>query len=170
MIDETLRRGGSVLIPVFAFGKTQELLLMLHELFDEGHLPYTPVHIGGLSTRMTTITDSFSDHPGRHHRGYKLLDEFPLFSTAGAGRKNTCKHCSNHQATVRRRLRRQHPVPDPGECPSCGRHTDKWVLDHCHHTDKFRGYICDSCNVAFGKFNDDPFTMQRSLNWLQSHG
>ena len=45
-----------------------------------------------------------------------------------------------------------------------------WVLDHDHKTDKFRGYICDSCNVAFGKFNDDPYTMQRSLNWLFSHG
>lgn len=86
VIDETLRRGGSVLIPVFAFGKTQELLLMLHELFDEGHLPYTPVHIGGLSTRMTTITDSFSDHPGRHHRGYKLLDEFPGLEILPRGR------------------------------------------------------------------------------------
>ena len=94
----------------------------------------------------------------------KFLDEFPLFSTKGAGRKNTCKSCSNHHATVRRRLRRQHPVPAPGECPSCGRHTVDWVLDHDHHTDRFRGYICDSCNVAFGKFNDDPYIMQRSLN------
>ena len=100
----------------------------------------------------------------------KLLKDFPLFSTKGAGRKNTCKHCSNHHATVRRRLRRQHPVPAPGDCPACGRHTANWVLDHDHKTDRFRGYICDSCNVAFGKFNDDPSTMQRSLIWLQSHG
>ena len=100
----------------------------------------------------------------------KFLDEFPLFSTQGAGRKNTCKHCSNKQATVRRRLRRNHPVPPAGDCPACGRHTTKWVLDHDHKTDKFRGYICDSCNVAFGKFDDDPATMHRSLTWLQSHG
>ena len=101
----------------------------------------------------------------------KLLKDFPLFSTKGAGRKNTCKHCSNALATIRRRLRRQNPPPSSaGDCPSCGRHTTAWVLDHCHETNKFRGYICDSCNVAFGKFNDDPYTMQRSLNWLQSHG
>ena len=43
-------------------------------------------------------------------------------------------------------------MPIPGDCPACGRHTTKWVLDHDHKTDKFRGYICDSCNVAFGKF------------------
>jgi len=122
------------------------------------------------SSTPTTMQTVYETKQCKECGKFKPLDQFPLFSTAGAGRKNTCKSCSNHQATVRRRLRRQHPVPAPGECPSCGRHTDKWVLDHCHHTDKFRGYICDSCNVAFGKFNDDPFTMQRSLNWLQSHG
>ena len=100
----------------------------------------------------------------------KLLAEFPLFSTTGAGRKNTCKCCSNKQATVRRRLKRQHPIPSDGECPSCGRYTTQWVLDHDHKTDRFRGYICNACNVAFGKFDDDPSTMQRSLIWLQSHG
>ncbi|MEM9283157.1 MAG: MBL fold metallo-hydrolase [Verrucomicrobiota bacterium] len=54
-ICEVLDRGGSILIPVFAFGKTQELLIMLHELREEGLLPVVPVHIGGLSTRMTQI-------------------------------------------------------------------------------------------------------------------
>ncbi len=101
----------------------------------------------------------------------KILEDFPLFSTKGGGRKNTCKDCSNTLATIRRRLRRQNPPPSsPGNCPACGRHTTAWVLDHDHNTDQFRGYICDSCNVAFGKFGDDPYTMQRSLNWLQSHG
>ena len=102
---------------------------------------------------------------------FRHYTDFPLFSTVGAGRKNTCKVCSKQQATVRRRLRRQNPPPSsPGNCPSCGRHTTKWVLDHCHDTDKFRGYICDSCNVAFGKFADDPIIMHRSLTWLQTHG
>ena len=100
----------------------------------------------------------------------KLLQDFPLFSTKGAGRKNTCKHCSNKHATVRRRLKRQNPSPSSGDCPACGRYTTAWVLDHDHKTDRFRGYICNACNVAFGKFDDDPSTMQRSLNWLQSHG
>ena len=119
------------------------------------------------STPITSVTAS---KQCKECGEVKLLEDFPLFSTAGAGRKNTCKCCSNKQATVRRRLRRQHPVPIPGDCPACGRHTTKWVLDHDHKTDKFRGYICDSCNVAFGKFDDDSYTMQRSLNWLQSHG
>ncbi|MEX2579056.1 MAG: MBL fold metallo-hydrolase [Verrucomicrobiales bacterium] len=75
-IARTLERGGAVLIPVFAFGKTQETLLMLHELRDEGVVPRVPVHIGGLSTRMTQIADGFCDYEGRLHREYRILADF----------------------------------------------------------------------------------------------
>ena len=106
----------------------------------------------------------------------KDLEDFPLFSTVGAGRKNTCKTCSNELATVRARLRKANPPPPPGPglgykappgpCPACNRLTSRWVLDHCHHTDQFRGYICNSCNLGFGKFNDDPDLMSQALNYL----
>lgn len=76
-----LERGGTVLVPVFAFGKTQEVLLMLRELLDEGHLPSVPIHIGGLSTKMTEVADRHCDHPDRLHRGYRLLRDFPELRT-----------------------------------------------------------------------------------------
>ncbi len=76
-IAAALRRGGSVLIPVFAFGKTQEVLMMLQELYDEGELEEVPVHIGGLSSKMTYLADKFANHAGRHHEGYKFLEHFP---------------------------------------------------------------------------------------------
>ncbi len=91
-IIATLARGGSVLVPVFAFGKTQELLLMLKELIDEGLLPSVPVHIGGLSTKMTEVTDDFCDHPDRRHRGYRLLDDFPDLRRLARGRKEPDYH------------------------------------------------------------------------------
>lgn len=76
-IRETLARGGSVLVPVFAFGKTQELLLMLQELRDTGEIPHVPVHIGGLSTRMSQIADLFADREEeRLHPRYRLLEDF----------------------------------------------------------------------------------------------
>jgi predicted metal-dependent RNase len=75
-IAATIARGGSVLVPVFAFGKTQEVLLMLHELREDGLIPFVPVHIGGLSTRMSGIADRYSDIPGRNHRGFKVLEDF----------------------------------------------------------------------------------------------
>lgn len=76
VIRSTLARGGSVLVPVFAFGKTQELLFMLQELRDSGAIPHVPVHIGGLSTRMSQIADRFAENESRLHRGTRLLDDF----------------------------------------------------------------------------------------------
>lgn len=91
-ITETLARGGSIMIPVFAFGKTQELLLMLHELREEGVIPSVPVHIGGLSTRMTEIADDFADEPDRNHRGYYLLDDFPELKILPRGQRDPAFH------------------------------------------------------------------------------
>jgi Cft2 family RNA processing exonuclease len=91
-INATMARGGSVLVPVFAFGKTQELLFMLKELFDEGLVPHLPVHIGGLSTKMTEVTDRFCDHPDRLHPGYRLLDDFPDLRRLARGRKEPDFH------------------------------------------------------------------------------
>ncbi len=87
IINETLDGNGSVLIPVFAFGKTQEILLMLKELTEAGDIPQVPVHIGGLSTKMTRIADKYCDHEGRHHSGYGIIGNFPDLQILQRGRR-----------------------------------------------------------------------------------
>ncbi|NNE94372.1 MAG: MBL fold metallo-hydrolase [Verrucomicrobiales bacterium] len=73
-----LNRGGSVLIPVFALGKTQEVVLMLHELMQAGILPGdTPIHIGGLSTKMTHLVDKLVGRWPRGHEEIELLADLP---------------------------------------------------------------------------------------------
>ena len=67
---------------------------------------------------------------------------------------------------IRNQLRKKHPAPPPGICPVCEHHTDSWVLDHNHLTEAFRGYICNSCNLGFGKFHDDPAIVRRALHYL----
>ena len=42
IIDETLGRGGNVIIPAFAVGRTQELLYFLREIKDEGMVKSVP--------------------------------------------------------------------------------------------------------------------------------
>ncbi len=75
VITRTMARGGSVLIPVFAMGKTQEILMMLHELKGQGKVKADiPVHIGGLSCKMTQIVDKHSDSTRRNHRGFRILE------------------------------------------------------------------------------------------------
>jgi len=86
-IRNAIERGGAVLLPVFAFGKTQEVLFMIEELREEGLLPMTPVHIGGLSTKMSHIADQFADSEGRNHQGYSLLREFPDLHILPRGQK-----------------------------------------------------------------------------------
>ena len=86
LIAETIANGGAVLIPVFAFGKTQEVVLMLKELREAGAIPFCPVHIGGLSSKMTAISDEHCHRPERHHQGYKILQEFPDLQVMSKGR------------------------------------------------------------------------------------
>jgi len=85
-IAETLDRGGAVLTPVFAFGKTQEVITMIRELMEEGAIPEVPVHIGGLSTRMASLADGFADDPRRLHSGFRLLHDFRPLRTMPRGR------------------------------------------------------------------------------------
>lgn len=58
---ETFDRGGSVIIPAFAYGRTQELLYFLHELYLAGEVPKVPVWVD--SPLATQITHVFGEHP-----------------------------------------------------------------------------------------------------------
>jgi Cft2 family RNA processing exonuclease len=89
IVTDTVQRGGSVLMPVFAIGKTQEMLLMIHELRRSGHLsPHIPVHIGGLSSRMTQIVDKHSDKARRRHQGFKILESLAGLIRAKKGERD----------------------------------------------------------------------------------
>ncbi len=60
MVD-TYDRGGTIMIPSFAFGRTQELLYFLHELYMEDDVPRFPVYVD--SPLATNITRVFVEHP-----------------------------------------------------------------------------------------------------------
>lgn len=44
-LNETFEQGGTVLIPSFAYGRTQELLYVIHELYGAGEVPRMPVYV-----------------------------------------------------------------------------------------------------------------------------
>jgi Cft2 family RNA processing exonuclease len=56
-INDAFKRGGCVLVPVFALGKTQEVLAMIYKYRREGSLGEFPAYIGGLSSKITQIYD-----------------------------------------------------------------------------------------------------------------
>ena len=61
ILTETLARGGSMLIPSFAYGRTQELLYTLHELYKEGETERVPIYVD--SPLATNLTRVFGEHP-----------------------------------------------------------------------------------------------------------
>jgi len=71
-IRRVLERRGSVLIPTFALGRTQEILALLACLMQEGKLPRQPVYIGGLGRVFTEIYDLES------HRTHRNLPDLQL--------------------------------------------------------------------------------------------
>ena len=61
VLTETHERGGTVIIPAFAYGRTQELLYTLHELYDERSVARVPIYVD--SPLATNITRVFAEHP-----------------------------------------------------------------------------------------------------------
>lgn len=61
VLVDTYNRGGTVIIPAFAFGRTQELLYLLHELRDEKEVPEVPIYVD--SPLAVNITRIFGEHP-----------------------------------------------------------------------------------------------------------
>lgn len=88
-IRETFERGGAVLIPVFALGKTQELLAMLHFARREGVLKESPIYIGGLSTKITEIYDRFAGRVPRNHPKLNLLEAVAPYVVNGKNADQT---------------------------------------------------------------------------------
>ncbi len=61
IVNETVERGGALLIPAFAVGRTQQIVFALHKLFTKGEIPDIPIYVD--SPMATRTTDIFRLHP-----------------------------------------------------------------------------------------------------------
>ncbi|MBC7809660.1 MAG: MBL fold metallo-hydrolase, partial [Burkholderiales bacterium] len=61
IIDETHKRGGSVVMPAFAVGRTQQLVFTLHQLASRGDIPHMPIFVD--SPLAVNVTEIFRTHP-----------------------------------------------------------------------------------------------------------
>jgi Cft2 family RNA processing exonuclease len=82
-INATFERNGSVLVPVFALGKTQEVLVMCYKARQQRRLPKGPIYIGGLSTKFTEQYDRFARFTPRQHASLQILETIAPFVLAG---------------------------------------------------------------------------------------
>jgi metallo-beta-lactamase family protein len=61
VVGKTIKRGGKVIIPAFAVGRTQEIVYALHQMFEDGRLPAVPVYVD--SPLAVNASDIFKMHP-----------------------------------------------------------------------------------------------------------
>jgi metallo-beta-lactamase family protein len=61
VIQRTLQRGGKVIIPAFAVGRTQELVYNLNRMDEDGDLPNVPIYVD--SPLAVNASDVFKRHP-----------------------------------------------------------------------------------------------------------
>ncbi len=61
IVLETYKRGGKLIIPAFAVGRTQEIVYALHQLSDAGKIPRQPIFVD--SPLAVNVTAIFATHP-----------------------------------------------------------------------------------------------------------
>lgn len=104
---------------------------------------------------------SSSDHFDKN--GYRL-------------RRPECKDCNKKVSSGKslatkkaKELGISYKAPDGTICAICGKEPqvgNDLVFDHCHKTDTFRGYCCNSCNRSIGVLGDDVDGIINVLNYL----
>ncbi len=72
LVESTAAQGGSVVIPAFAVGRTQELLYIFRELIQGNRIPSLPVHVD--SPMAIDVTDLYRKHHEDHNLRFETLE------------------------------------------------------------------------------------------------
>ncbi len=73
IVVDTAKRGGKILIPAFAVGRTQEILYELHGLARSGRIPEIPIYID--SPLAISATSVFELHPEAYDHSEDLVQK-----------------------------------------------------------------------------------------------
>jgi Cft2 family RNA processing exonuclease len=80
-INATIQRGGSILIPVFALGRMQELFAILHDARKFGRLVDCPIIAGGLGMDLADYFDEISRKTKHVHFNRQILKDLKVQPT-----------------------------------------------------------------------------------------
>jgi hypothetical protein len=90
--------------------------------------------------------------------------------------RSECKKCRRvggkaHSSAAKKLMEqsgiKRPPIGTP--CDNCGKMDQKLIFDHCHETEKFRGWLCYQCNTAIGNLGDNLDGLMRAVKYLQTH-
>ncbi len=62
LASKVLNRGGKLIVPVFAVGRSQEVMLVLEERMREGKIPQVPVYLDGMIFEATAIHTAYPEY------------------------------------------------------------------------------------------------------------
>ena len=79
VVNRTAHRGGRIVVPAFALGRTQQLVLMLHELAGQKRIPNIPIYVDSpLAINLTEVTRRHAECFARDARDFILRGEDPF--------------------------------------------------------------------------------------------
>ena len=133
----------------------------------------------------TTFTNLFQTEKEKTKICNKCGEDVPLtaYTKASGGNylRSESRACERELGKVRAQLRKENVLPEKDyTCPICNRSADEvsgtggkksgvWCCDHNHTTNKFRGWLCHSCNRALGNMKDDIDQLKRAIKYLEKN-
>lgn len=79
IVRRTVRRGGVVLIPAFAVGRTETILLHLSRLLERGDIPDVPIYVN--SPMAVSVADIYRGHPHEHRMSSEEVERLYQVAT-----------------------------------------------------------------------------------------
>jgi hypothetical protein len=81
---------------------------------------------------------------------------------------NRCRECVKEQNKLRKSFKERFAHLKTIACDCCGEIPSKGlVVDHCHKSLQFRGWICEPCNHGLGKFGDTLEGVECAVAYLK---
>jgi len=72
IVNRVVKRGGSIVIPAFAIGRTQTFMYYLRQLEDDGKIPHVPVYVD--SPMALSATDLYIKYKDDHDLDFSRLE------------------------------------------------------------------------------------------------
>ena len=85
----------------------------------------------------------------------------------------TGSYCKFHQSIIWNKIK---VTPEDEEhfwstfnCEICSKIVEgrNKCIDHCHETGLYRGILCQGCNIALGKFDDNIVILKQAIKYLE---
>jgi len=82
-VNDVVKRGGRIIVPGFSFERTQEIVYVLHRLYDQGKIPRIPIFVDSpMSIAISKVFDRFSHYYDKEtFRDFVAKKENPLYFT-----------------------------------------------------------------------------------------